>query len=225
AWRGGVPICAPWFGSGPDGARTPSHGPARTAAWVREAETAFGTRHALELDVDATGAPALLVLASTTKRGEQTLEVSLEITNSGRDAATVEAALHTYLAVSDLDAIALRGLEEARHFDKVAGAEVEAGPGLPFGEAIDRVYHDATSVVDVDDSGWNRRLRVERYGATKAVVWNPGPSAPGDVGEGEWRGFVCVEAAIVGDGAVTLAPDQTHRLATTIGVHELGAVA
>ncbi|GGA73006.1 D-hexose-6-phosphate mutarotase [Pseudoclavibacter endophyticus] len=222
AWRGGIPICAPWFASGPDGARTPSHGPARTAMWLREAETAGGTHHALTIDVDASGAPALLELEYTTKRSDRSLEVALTITNTGRDAALVEAALHTYLAVSDVQGITVRGLENAAFFDKAADADVGPGAPLEFGELVDRVYDDAASVVEINDTEWSRRLIVERYGATKAVVWNPGPSAPADVGEGEWRAFVCVEAAIAGDRAVTLAPDQSHCLATTVVAHGPG---
>lgn len=33
ALRGGVPICFPWFGAGPSGDLSPSHGVARTATW------------------------------------------------------------------------------------------------------------------------------------------------------------------------------------------------
>ena len=33
AIRGGIPVCLPWFGGGPDGTRTPAHGYARISAW------------------------------------------------------------------------------------------------------------------------------------------------------------------------------------------------
>lgn len=215
AWRGGIPICAPWFASGPDGARTPSHGPARTAQWVREAERASGTQHAVELDLDATGAPALLVLDYATQRTERSLEVVLTITNAGRDTALVEAALHTYLAVSDVTTIEVRGLEGVSFAERDTGATSLTAP-LTFGGPIDRVYSGSPRVDLVDDA-WGRTLHIERFGAAQTVVWNPGPDhAPADVGAGEWRSFLCVEAAILGDGAVSLAPDQSHRLTSAI---------
>lgn len=215
AWRGGIPICAPWFAAGPDGARTPSHGPVRTAEWVREAELVSGTRHAVELDVDATGAPALLVLEYTTQRTERSLEVVLTITNSGRERALAEAALHSYFAVSDVTAIDVHGFAGATYADRTTDARDLAEP-LVFGGLVDRVYTGSPRV-ELVDREWARTLRVERFGATHTVVWNPGPlAAPADVGSGEWASFVCVEAAVLGEGAVTLGPDQSHQLSSTV---------
>lgn len=226
AWRGGIPICAPWFGAGPDGARSPSHGPARTARWQRMGVSGEGTRHELALDADATGAPASLTLGYETRRGDDALHARLSITNAGRAAAVVEAALHTYLAVSDVTRIAVRGLEPVPCFDKALHRELPAGSPIEFGGLVDRIYDDAASTVEVIDEAWGRFVRVERVGATKAVVWNPGPDhAPADVGPDEWRRFVCVEAAAISDpaaagktGAITLAAAETHRLETTLTV-------
>lgn len=227
AWRGGIPICAPWFGAGHDGKRTPSHGPARTAEWTRGPIGVSSTQHSLEVDVDATGAPALLVLEHETHRSERSLHSRLVITNTGRSPAVVEAALHSYFAVSDVTQIEVRGLESAAYLDKVTGAR-DAKP-LEFGALVDRVYDDADSVVELVDRGWNRILRIERFGASNTVVWNPGPdAAPADIGVGEWSGFVCVEAALLAgggrsdgaslEGAVTLAPEATHRLESVVTV-------
>ena len=52
-------------------------------------------------------------------------------------------------------------------------------------------------------------------------VWNPGErkgDALTDLAAGEWRQFVCVEAAAVGERAVTLAPGTSHTLRTRIEV-------
>lgn len=219
AWRGGIPICAPWFADGHDGKRIPKHGTARTIEWLREAELVSGTRHVVELDADATGKPALLVLEYETQRTDRSLEVVLTITNSGRETAPVEAALHSYFAVSDVTQIEVNGLERSPFFDKVTGTPQEAGVPFGFGALVDRVYDDGASTVAIADEAWARTLHIERFGATKTVVWNPGPDeAPADVGEGEWRSFVCVEAAITGDGGTTLGPDQSVRLASTVTV-------
>jgi glucose-6-phosphate 1-epimerase len=46
------------------------------------------------------------------------------------------------------------------------------------------------------------------------VVWNPGPERPrilADLGDDDWRRFVCVESGNVGRGAVTVAPGAGHR--------------
>lgn len=230
AWRGGIPICAPWFGSGPDGERRPSHGPARTAPWQRVGVSAEGTRHELALEQDADGRPASLTLAFETRRRDDTLQARLTITNTGPAPARIEAALHTYLAVSDVTRIRLRGLEPVPCFDKATGRTLPAPAPLEFGGLVDRIYDDAASVVELVDDAWRRCLRVERLGATKAVVWNPGPEhAPADVTAGEWNRFVCVEAAAITDpgtpdvdGSITLAPGAAHRLETVITHVPLG---
>lgn len=58
-------------------------------------------------------------------------------------------------------------------------------------------------------------------GAPHTVVWNPGPEkgeAAADIGDGEWRRFVCVESAATGDWAVTLHPGARRELEQQIFV-------
>ncbi|RRJ85962.1 D-hexose-6-phosphate mutarotase [Gulosibacter macacae] len=219
AWRGGVPICAPWFATGPDGSRSPSHGPARTAVWQVLEAPAGQTRHRLVVDTDAAGRAAQIELEFATARDGASLEVALTARNLGDAEALVEAALHSYFAVSDVTAIEVRGLEQAPFFDKVAGAPAPAAARIEFGGLVDRIYESVDAPIEIVDAGWSRTLRIEREGAAQAVVWNCGPdAAPGDLGPGEWRGFVCVEAAMLGDAAVTLAPEATHRLVSRVTV-------
>jgi len=56
------------------------------------------------------------------------------------------------------------------------------------------------------------------------VVWNPwsdGAARLQDLGDGEWRQFLCVEAANILDAAVNLAPGQEHRIAAVLTVEKL----
>ena len=217
AWRGGIPICTPWFGTGPDGARTPNHGPARTARWTRVRADGSTTEHRLELEVDARGASARLSCTARTERTSTMLRSSLTVHNLGDTTATVEAALHSYLAVSDITAVQVTGLEEAAFHDKVSGASRGAEPRIEFGGLVDRIYDDTDTPITVLDPAWARSLLITRAGASAAIVWNPGPDAsPGDLGPGQWREFVCVEAAMLGTGAARLDAGGTHELVSTI---------
>lgn len=219
AWRGGIPICTPWFGSGTDGQRTPSHGLARRALWERVVAAGDITEHRLDLPVDGRGRPAQLQLTATTVRSDDELISRLVVRNTGATPAVVEAALHTYLAVSDVTRIAVQGLERAPFWDKVAGTGHPAEPVIEFGGNIDRIYASADAPIEVVDADWSRTLRIERSSAAQAVVWNPGPdAAPGDVGPGEWRGFVCVEAAVIGESAVTVEPGDDTAIVSRIRV-------
>lgn len=66
-------------------------------------------------------------------------------------------------------------------------------------------------------SDGSRTRRLSSQGATRTVVWNPGP-VNDQVAEGEWREFVCVEYGNVRDGAVTIPSGGEHRLAFTLEV-------
>lgn len=216
AWRGGIPVCAPWFAAGPDGRRSPAHGPARTALWRRLTADAAVTRHRLVVDADALGAPAAIELLLSTARDGDSLRSELVARNLGDAPALVEAALHSYFAVSDAREIELSGLSAAPFLDKVTGGREPAGAAIPFGGPVDRVYDSADEPIELRDPGWHRTLRIEREGATHAVVWNPGPDGPADLAEGEWRGFACVEAAVLGDAAWRLAPGEARSLASRV---------
>lgn len=221
AWRGGIPICAPWFGAGVDGQRTPSHGPARRALWRRVAAAGGVAEHRLDLDIDGRGRAAALELTATTVVADDSLLSRLVLRNAGPESALVEAALHTYLAVSDVTTIEVHGLGTAPFFDKVTGVEHAPEPAIVFGGQIDRVYTSSDQPIEIVDAAWSRTLSIERSGSPRAVVWNPGPdAAPADVGAGEWRGFVCVEAAVVGDSAVTLEPGEDYAISSRIRVGE-----
>lgn len=224
AVRGGVPVVFPWFGAGPGGDRRPAHGFARTAAWQRVglADEVAGTgRLEVRYRLDSTGfdsAPFVAELAAEFTRDH--LRVSLSVTNTGTADFSYEEALHTYLAVSDVARISLDGLDGCSYVDKVDGGgqppQVQTGPVTFVGET-DRLYDHAGEVL-VDDPDWGRSIRVAKTGSATTVVWNPGPAkgvALADVRQ-YWPGFVCVEAANTGAGAVTVPAGETHILAQTL---------
>ena len=220
AVRGGIPVVFPWFGAGISGDRTPAHGFARTAAWERRGVTSdrsgagrFEVRHTLTADdFDSPPFSAELVSEFTPDQ----LQVSLTVTNTGEADFTYEEALHTYLAVDDISRVGLDGLDGCQYLDKAAGAEpvqaTQAG-SVRFSGEVDRLYAHTGDVV-VDDPGWGRRILVGKSGSATTVVWNPGATkgaALADVGS-NWGGFVCVEAANVGDGAIRLTQGESHIL-------------
>ena len=221
AVRGGIPVVFPWFGAGPSGDRTPSHGFARTATWERvglvddvAATGRLEVRHRLTED-GFDSAPFTAELLSEFARDH--LRVCLSVTNTGTEKFTYEEALHTYLAVSDVARISLDGLDGSTYTDKVDGGEqVQAGPVRFTGET-DRLYAHTGEVV-VDDPDWSRKIRVSKDGSATTVIWNPGATkgaALTDVGK-YWADFVCVEAANTGSEAVTVLPGETHTLTQTL---------
>jgi glucose-6-phosphate 1-epimerase len=117
AIRGGVPIVFPWFGPHPTDRAAPMHGVARTRPWrlLGGGPGAGGVTRELALDDDAhtrAAWPFAFALRYRVTVGEA-LRLALEVTNAGDRPFTFEAGLHTYLAVGDVRAVAIGGLEDA----------------------------------------------------------------------------------------------------------------
>jgi glucose-6-phosphate 1-epimerase len=207
AVRGGVPVCWPQFADlGP----LPKHGLVRTRPWTvvrveRDADGA-GVAELAIADDDATRAvwPHAFRCTLTVRVDGAGLDVALAVENPGDAPLAFTGALHTYLAVGDVEAAHVRGLEGASYLDKTrdkaaGGAPTPAAQDAlaPVGE-VDRVYGGTVGPLELDDPTLGRRTRVSQAGWADVVVWTPGEaagSAIGDAAPGDWRRFLCVEAA------------------------------
>lgn len=228
--RGGIPVCFPWFGPHPSGT-APMHGFARISEWTlldvvdqgERAEMVFG----LEDTEETRGSvwPHHFRARYTVTVGAE-LSVSLEVTNTGQTAMTYTESFHTYLAVSDIRVIRLRGLEASSFVDRLAGTESVAATGEPlrFEAETERLYVQPGTIT-LHDPVAERRIRVTAHGSAQTLVWNPWidkAAAMGDFGDDEWVGMVCIETANALDAAVHLNPGQSHTMAVTITVEPTG---
>lgn len=207
--RGGVPLCLPWFGVGPQGTSRPRHGWARTMTWqLRSVQTTAegGVVALLTLEHDS------LAVMYEVEVG-QTLRLSLSLRNTGSSPRLVEAALHSYLAVHDVTACQVTGLEGAEYTEGSVSGQVQVGP-LQVRGPVDRVYR-SSGTVRVTDPGGSRTIVVEGLGSPTTVVWNPwSGSAKGmaDLADDEFPRFLCVETAAARQDAPVLEPGQTWSL-------------
>jgi D-hexose-6-phosphate mutarotase len=232
AIRGGVPLCFPWFGPKDGDPKAPQHGFARTREWTleRASSTPDGTIDlvfTLASDNATHAAWPHDFAARLRARASEALSFSLEVRNTGTAPLTFGAALHTYLAVSDVRQIAIHGLEHTDYLDKVGGRTQRRREGaepIRFTGEVNRVYLDTTSTCIVDDPGWRRRIHVAKSGSRSTVIWNPWTDTArtmADLGEDAWPGFVCVETCNAADDTVTLAPAATHVLGADLRVESL----
>lgn len=214
AVRGGVPVIFPQFEQrGPDKS-LPRHGLARTRKWAIDSSR-VGKDHAqitLALDDSAeTRAiwPHAFTLELTIAISGARLDMELYVHNPGDTPWPFSAALHTYLAVSDLSLVRLQGLDGKRYIDSVAGGEaIEDHPEKRFHGEIDRIY---TRVNDLLLRDGPRRLGIEAEAMPEAVIWNPGPdkcAALADMPGDGWQHMLCIEAARILE-PVTLGPDES----------------
>lgn len=228
--RGGVPVCWPWFGPHAADAALPGHGHARTMPWdVLEATTLVDGSTHLRLGLiesDATRAiwPHATPVEVLISVGSE-LRVELLTRNDSRETVQLGEALHTYFHISDIDNLAIQGLDGCAYLDKVDGfaQKTQYGAVTITGE-VDRVYIDTESDCLLEDRGLKRAIRVAKHGSRSTVVWNPGiekAEKMGDFGPDGHRGMVCVESANALGNAVTLVPGAEHRLVAVYSVEPL----
>ncbi|WP_162802761.1 aldose epimerase family protein [Ornithinimicrobium avium] len=229
AIRGGVPICFPWFGGGPQGGLQPSHGLARTATW-RPTDVVDSEVWAWALSSDDVAGdpgtehlpgPFLLRYAVSLDVPAEVLTLALRVTNTGEQDYWAEVALHTYLGVDDVRDVQILGLEGAEYLDKTTGRrEQQDGPLVLVGET-DRVY-DRSGPMLVEDRAALLHHDVRPSGATQTVVWNPWAEKTAgmrDLGDDEWLRFVCVETAATGDGALQVPAGGTVEVSCGLSQH------
>ncbi len=207
AIRGGVPVCWPQFS---DRGPLPRHGVVRQRRWT-PVEPSAPTGDEVRLDLAIAHAPGELpgwphadavTLSAVLRPGA--LQVSLTVRNTGPAPLEFTGALHTYLAVGDIEAVALHGLAGRTGWDALTGASGPAAETTRFSAEFDRVYGSPASDLLVDDG--RRRLRVRQGGGwCDTVVWNPWSAKTAtlsDLPADGWRHMLCVEAARVFEPAV-----------------------
>jgi len=219
AIRGGIPVCFPQFA---DQGPLPMHGLVRTVPWtlIAAGQAADGAAHArfrLDEAPGHAGFAHAFACEVDVRALARRLTVSLTATNSGGASFGFTAALHTYLRMSDVRKAVVRGLSGARYRDKVLrhDDDVENAAELCVDRPVDRVYKRVPQMLEVADGV--HAFAVTAVGSTDTVVWNPGPqqSLPPDLEAGEWRNFLCVEAAVA-SAPIALASGAAWTIAQTL---------
>ena len=217
--RGGIPVIFPWFGLREG---LGQHGFARIKDWeVKEivpgADGSVSLRFRLPECPEAATLPAFTADYIVTV-GEG-LSCKLIVTNDSReDPFTFENCLHTYFEVGDITAISIEGLNGVHYVDTVANFSMvqESSDRIRIGAETDRIYINTQHAVEILDSRYARKIRIEKEGSLSTVVWNPWIAKAQqmqDFGNEEYLKMVCVESGNVGTNKITLAPGETSTLA------------
>src|SRR5438552_3225454 len=200
--RGGVPVVFPQFATyGP----LPHHGILRTRVWRLVEGKVHNGRARVDFrseDCDETRDvwPHGFGVELAVEVAGNHLEIAMQVQNTDGVRMLFNAALHTYLRISDVRLIQLVGLHGTQYRDRTVGDKsvTDAAAVLTFENEIDRIYIDAPETVHVRDV--HRSLIIRSAGFRDLVVWNPGrakaatlPDMPAD---GYLR-MLCVEAAAI----------------------------
>ncbi len=202
AIRGGIPICFPQFAAlGP----LPKHGFARNSMWTRLGESTF----ALEVAPDSwDGWPNSCSLILDVLLGPATLTTMLRVFNHGAGPFSFTAALHTYLACGDVTSVVVSGLDGCTtHQGGRISGDIAFGDGVVDVDLAVLGSEGAVTAVGIGRDG-EATMLCAQTGFRDVVVWNVGATlgaSMADLGSGQWREYVCVEAAVVGE-AIVLEP-------------------
>jgi len=222
AIRGGIPVCWPWFGKHPTNSELPQHGFARNSVWeLLEAEEIEGhtTEVLLQLQPSAESLQLWphkfeLLLAIIVGR---TLTLALTTRNCDTQPFEITAALHSYLAVENIEKVYVEGLADKSFFDKVTGENRTQQGKLTVCQEVDRVYRKVDYPVTLHDQ--ERTLHVDAQGSSTAVVWNPWIEkcvAMADMKDDAYKTMLCIEAANAPGDACMLTPGEEHTLTSVI---------
>jgi len=225
--RGGIQVLFPWFGAREG---EPSHGFARITEWelhetVALPEGAVTARFSLPETAEQAVWPSFTAYYVVTVAAELTLE--LIVTNTEPDQPfTFENCLMAYLAVGDIAAVSVCGLKGLTYLDQIENLvpKTDSADAVRFEAELDRIYLDHTGPVEVLDTRWKRRIRIDKAGSASTVVWNPGLTKAQripDFGNEEYRQMVCVEPGNVARNSVTLQPGHTSLLRVCISTSPL----
>lgn len=224
ALRGGIPVCWPWFGR----VAAPAHGFARTSEWslVEHRENEQGVIVVLGLTpTEKTHAiwphqfEARLIVEIS-----ETLKVTLDITNTDKEAWKCSGALHTYLNVGDIHTTTTTGMGSEYQDSLQNGKLCQGGDTLQLTDTIDRVYNKPEAVITVNDPALKRSLDIKNSGHNSAVLWNPwasGAEGMGDMQDDGYLTMLCVESTLhapsIDEGKV-IEPNESYQLVTELSV-------
>ena len=216
AIRGGVPICWPRFGS--IDASMPAHGFSRTAIFelveVKELSASL-TEVRLRLSDDAQTRKIwdFSFVLDVIFRISDSLEIEMLTTNKGKEAFMLTQALHSYLSVSDIPDVKIRGLEGKEFLDTLTDERREESSAITIDAECDRVYFGVDKDIVLEDAA--KRVKLQAKGSASAVVWNPwiekGSRMSGMKAEA-YKEFVCIETANAFDDFRVLQAEESHRL-------------
>ncbi|WP_341522828.1 D-hexose-6-phosphate mutarotase [Pseudomonas sp. G.S.17] len=206
AIRGGVPVCWPWYGRHPSEGVWPAHGWARLLDWKlidsRESEAGVSLHWRLQLWDWQADLHAEL---------GQGMELRLTTRHQDSEPCQFSHALHAYWRISDVQEVALEGLDGAQGYDQLSRQACQQEGDLRVAGGCQRVF-DHTGPLQLQDQAWQRRLGIDTGDSANTVVWHPGKRPLMGVAGSEAGGFVCVEAASGGSESLSLAPGERAEL-------------
>ncbi|ARU48621.1 D-hexose-6-phosphate mutarotase [Sulfurospirillum diekertiae] len=193
AFRGGIPLCWPWFGK----AGIPSHGFARIVEWTLLSHVA--NEEGIKLVFELSDSMTTRAIWPYAFNAHLTMVLGKEVALSLHVKADKEstAALHSYFTCKQIDDVNVTGLG-LTYIDALLGGKPceEVKTPLHVNRAIDRIYTrpDAKTILQEKE----RTITITHENHSDVVVWNPwleGSEKLSDMNENDYTKMLCIESA------------------------------
>jgi glucose-6-phosphate 1-epimerase len=154
--------------------------------------------------------------------GEE-LSVKWQVKNLSDVPVTITNALHSYFRVGDISKVRIEGLRSVPYMEEIRSDEAFAGDddAIVIQREVDRSYTDTTATCQIVDASLNRTIVIKKSGSQSTVVWNPWSDLARrmvDLGDEDYRHFVCVETANVWHNEVVIEPQSVHIMQVVSGL-------
>ena len=114
------------------------------------------------------------------------------------------------------------GLQDCIYIDKVnSSAEKKQEGVVTIASEVDRIYHDVSNTMIIDDKALNRCIQILSQGNKTAVVWNPWKKISAemaDLEDADYKRLLCVETTNAASDVIAIAPGQEFRLVADYSV-------
>ena len=227
AIRGGIPVCWPWFGPDPMDLNRPNHGFVRNGLWevfATEATTDLETKVKLRFvetfqSKSYWQQPFTLDLSVSVGN---TLTLELVTRNTGDQKLSITQAFHAYLKVGNINQVQILGLESTDYIDNLDnGVKKHQMGAVTVLEEVERIYINVKNGLIIDDSNFNRQIRITSTSNKTVVVWNPWTSKSAkmpDLEMDDFQHFICVETGNVVTDIVEIPPGNEYSLLTNFKI-------
>ena len=223
AIRGGIPLCAPWFGPHPTDSNKPNHGFARNQPWqLTTAAVTEDDELSLCFTLEAGEYSRRLYPFDFTLQLEMRLGTALTqtltISNHSAETMPFSWALHSYFPVEDLAKVRLSGLSGLASVDNTNGRSLPPLAGeLCFSGEVDRFFTGASKKLQLNNQP---PLLIEGDNCPTVITWNPGrekAAQMADIGVEHFTGFVCVERGAAFEDAWQIPAGQSRQAKLRLG--------
>ena len=217
--RGGIPLCAPWFGPHPTDSHKPNHGFVRNNHWTVEnieecsngevkVDFLFDTQDAHDTGAETYDYCFQIKLSMTLG---DSVKLALTVVNLGGDEMPFSWAFHTYFAINHLDATRVTGLTGEEYLDQTkALTPCTQVNDITFTNEVDRVYQGIGEEQSIRcDRAETTIANIKGSNCPTAIVWNPYTELAAqmkDIGPNGHLQFICVERGAVFNDSWRIKP-------------------